>query len=899
MISTQDFLRRFGSPLVISLTDIKGVNSFEGWHKHHNTAVLSKINKDETTPYWLFFTPNGNYWSIQQEWQKISRSKETPGPAPYYNALIVDIDIKDIKNKYPTMEELRLHIDEVLSKITIHPTAIVESWWGFHLYRMLKEEDRQAIHDIYGNKIFAISRFMATLFDWWDTNSSVVRWDINGVIRLPWSNHWKTGKPIPVKIVWYSEENFIDLQCIEDSLKQIGEVTKTISVAKDAAISVGTTKYYETSQVKIAEIIYKLWAYPRLYKGEEQTFRLEWTHICIVDKDWNVDRTDSYRTWPAKNCVHCFLKDKYTIEERPRWEPRSFAYHYFHKNSQQTRAFFTKEFNIEFEKYKKDEVETVIQTFAGRDYFVELTDRRVIMHKQIKSWKKMIDTNTDIFRKPIKIIGKSWTKFHANGTECEDEQMVYVMELEIDGKIVNKLLYRLPSKKRFNEKYAWSIFYYGEDNDLWMWYEAMDISDLPTVQVTVLSGLYKNSDWSWTVILWGKVIYWNPGLRYFTPAFELKTKISEEISLKEFYRKFNEIYDAEVAVPLFLQFIALCGMNIWEGTTVYPGMLVSWKTWCWKSSIAEILKNMAGYTASDRKVALPQITPQPLKIMFTDNSILFPDELTLNVGEKAEESCRNGINRDKGARGIGWDNAYYNFRAPLFFTWERTFKDESLNNRLAVIILSEKYWKKDGKDKVIDIKNYSCIKNIYDWYFGYKRNINELQAEKVSMLVKAGIKPRNADVRAYIFTVNEVFQFWFEEDELIKIVKTHLQKMWFGGDDDITDEWELQMYLSKILFARQAQCVKEQYKNKSLYRFMFMDDTAYEKARWSLTTLVNSINAYWERIHVSKNWITIVVKELNSIVVDQVLEKIMEFVLSCNSKVIQYVNRDSEEWPYN
>jgi hypothetical protein len=62
---------------------------------------------------------------------------------------------------------------------------------------------------------------------------------------------------------------------------------------------------------------------------------------------------------------------------------------------------------------------------------------------------------------------------------------------------------------------------------------------------------------------------------------------------------------------------------------------------------------MAGYTASDRKVALPQITPQPLKIMFTDNSILFPDELTLNVGEKAEESCRNGINRDKGARGIG------------------------------------------------------------------------------------------------------------------------------------------------------------------------------------------------------------------------------------------------------
>jgi len=898
MISTQDFLRWFGNPLVLSLTDIKGVNSFKSFHLHHSTDVLAKINADETTPYGLFFTPNGNYWAIQKEWQKISRASASPGPAPYYNALIVDIDLKEAKS-CADMDALKLHIDEVLSKITVHPTYIIKSWWGFHLYRMFKEEDKQQIHTMYGSKVFAISRFMATLFDGWDSNSSVVRWDINGVIRLPNSNHWKTGKPIPVEIIYYNPDDYMDLDCVDISLRQIGETVKAEVAIKDAAVSVGAKKYSETSQIKIADVIHKLWNYPRLYKGKQQVFRLEWTHICIVDGDWNVDRTESYRIWPEKNGAHCFLKDVYPIEERPRWEPRPFAYHYFYKNSQQTRAFFNKEFLIEFDNYKKDEIETVNQTFSGRDYFVELTDRRVIMHRSINKWKKSIDVDTDMFRKPIKIIGKSWTKFHPNGTECEDEQMVYVMELEINNEKVNKLLYRLPTKKRFNEKYSWSLFYYGEDNELWMWYEAMDLSDIPTVQVTVLSGLYKNEDWSGTVILWGNVIYWDPGLRYFTPAFVLKTKKSEEISLKEFYRKFNEIYDAEVAVPLFLQFIALCGMNIWQGTTVYPGMLISWKTWCWKSSIAEILKNMAGYTATDRKVALPQITPQPLKIMATDNSILFPDELTLSVNEKVEESCRNFINRDHGARGMGWENAYYNFRAPLFFTWERTFKDESLNNRLAIIILSEKYWKKGWKDKVIDIKNYSCIKDMYDWYFRYKRDINELQIEKVSMLVKADIKPRNADVRAYIFTINEIFNFWFEESDLIKIVKTHLQKMWFGGDDDITDEGELQMYLSKILFARQAQCVKEQYKEKSLFRFMFMDDTAYEKARWALTTLVNSINTHWERIRVSKNWITIEIQEINALPVDIVLEKIMEFVLSCNSKSIQYVNRDTEKGPYS
>ena len=76
----------------------------------------------------------------------------------------------------------------------------------------------------------------------------------------------------------------------------------------------------------------------------------------------------------------------------------------------------------------------------------------------------------------------------------------------------------------------------------------------------------------------------------------------------------------------------------------------------------------------------------------------------MNVSEKTEEALRNIINRDKGARGIGVDNAYYNFRSPLFLTGERTLKDESLNNRFVVLVMSEDDRQEDKMEDVTRMK---------------------------------------------------------------------------------------------------------------------------------------------------------------------------------------------------
>lgn len=78
--------------------------------------------------------------------------------------------------------------------------------------------------------------------------------------------------------------------------------------------------------------------------------------------------------------------------------------------------------------------------------------------------------------------------------------------------------------------------------------------------------------------------------------------------------------------------------------------------------------------------------------MASDNAILFLEELTARVSPATEELLRNVVNRDKAARGSLDGNTRWNFRSPLWVNGERTFKDESLNNRFCGFIMSPNYW---------------------------------------------------------------------------------------------------------------------------------------------------------------------------------------------------------------
>jgi hypothetical protein len=82
-----------------------------------------------------------------------------------------------------------------------------------------------------------------------------------------------------------------------------------------------------------------------------------------------------------------------------------------------------------------------------------------------------------------------------------------------------------------------------------------------------------------------------------------------------------------------------------------------------------------------------------LKQAASDYSVLFLEELTQKVSPYTEELVRNVVNRDIAARGSLDKNIEFNLRAPVFCVGERSFKDESLNNRFVICVTSRKQWR--------------------------------------------------------------------------------------------------------------------------------------------------------------------------------------------------------------
>lgn len=102
-----------------------------------------------------------------------------------------------------------------------------------------------------------------------------------------------------------------------------------------------------------------------------------------------------------------------------------------------------------------------------------------------------------------------------------------------------------------------------------------------------------------------------------------------------------------------------------------------------------------------------------------------------------------------------------------------------------------------------------------------------------------------------------------------------------------------------MIFQRQVQCVQEVYKDKKIFRFIFMDEVIYQKARASFIMLINSLNTHGERLKISKNGLTMEIREIGADKIDFVLDRVADFILSCNYKNIQYVNRENENYAAN
>lgn len=889
MITPSEFLRLFGNPVLLLINE-KGQQPLKsGMSQNLGTDVMTEMNKD--IPCAFYFTPNGNYWDLQTHGQPVKRSSTMPWNAPYYHALVVDVDLD--KSTIKDKDKLLDHIHDVVKTYHVPYTICNATPGGYQIYRCIHPEDKQAVHDAFWKQFHDINTYLRDLFDGGDPGAQATT-KINGLLRVPDSFHRKTGKPIQVKTIEYHEKNLIRLKDFQWILNHQRERKKTEEVKEDGVIVYGESKNNVINSLPIPDVIEKLQKYPRLGKFQHKdkegniqiiegsyTFRLQWNMIHILMSDQTLYKTWWYRYENVNNYVNNFSEEFHPISERPQWWTYSFVYYYFNKNREKVRKFFALEFGVDSSVENLKLTEEIIKTIECDEYSVNITNKRVIIHREVKTTKgKSIPIDKDIFAVPIEIIGKSKIKVMPNGVESEDPQMVFLFKAH--GQ--NKIIYRFSGKRKFNDRYAGSgLFFFWEDNDLWYFFDALDKSDIPEIEIITHNGIY----WD-CVVLGSKIIYWEIGDKHIATVAEFPIVTdATQVTPKEYLDALCTVYKAEFAIPAFLQTLALAGMNTWENNIIYPALLITWKSGCGKSSIKEMMKIAVWYTEKARHYALPSVTAQPLKVYAMDNSILFLDELTQYVYEKVEESLRNVINKDSWWRGLGMDNAAYHFRSPLFITGERTFKDESLNNRLMVLVMSEDYWIENTKEMSIRLKSFSCFKKVYERYTSLDMDINDMHRQYTYKLVRAGIDSRNADVWAYMFVINEIFEFWFTRDYLMKLMQLHLKSMWFDGKDEwMSDEGEFQMFLSKNIFNKKMHCIVEDYSDHEIMRCIFIDDTIYQKARWQFTMLVNKINSrctdWTQRITLTNNGISIHIKTLNADTIDFVTTKIKEYILLTN-----------------
>lgn len=484
------------------------------------------------------------------------------------------------------------------------------------------------------------------------------------------------------------------------------------------------------------------------------------------------------------------------------------------------------------------------QLFAWDWYEIRMMDKMVQLVCQDVNNKWEIHTKVKIlFRNNIKVTWK-WKTSVAKMWEWDDSINVFIFEC----KWVEYIVKQFTTKKEFNKQFP-SLFFYWNDDDLWLFFHALsEDNSIPDINIYVRSWYYDD-----ICILWDRCIVWdidNNRILLWNNAFSLVEDEIRQVSIQEYFDKFKSCYNEEFSVPVFMSAIALAWMNLRWMLEVNPAMLIAWKTGCWKSTVAALLKRMLWYWYSVREMALPWVTPQPLKQTAWDNAILFLEELTKKVWTSTEELLRNIVNRDKAARGMLDWNVWFEFRSPIWVNWERTFKDESLNNRFCAFIMSQAYWKQDAQPIINELMWMTAYQEIYETYVNNRDLVETLVFKYREVLSWYWYQGRTCDVWNYILVVNELFWLGYSVDELVWYIDKHLHNIWIWIKKEVDYVLQFERFLAvNMINWKISLTLQDLYKQgenwkepRLIFNILFVDDAIYQTSRWTLNSFISEVN---------------------------------------------------------
>lgn len=839
------FLKDFWDPLVL-LEKEKWIKIDNMWFgKNEKVGII--VEKNYRYPSRVVFTPNGNF-KTKSIWNTtLAYSKKIFMSWPIYNTFYCSVTNK-------SKEE----IQSIAKKTDLVPTYIVKKSKWYDLYWNILKKDRKNVEILIKDYWYRIiNEWFIDIF-WGDANTKASSSTLASCL-LPETVDWTGWKRTTTKIEDYSAiyYRYKDIENIYNYMND----KKKIEKEESKYFKVRWEKVYNYLMgIDIREIIGHL-------EGKDIKINKEWKIL----HEWDI--VEWYIYDEEKNYVYCFSDDYYSIVELPRWGPYSFVYYYYWESHPLAQKFFKEIFSVDIEWGFYKEKEYIIETLESPSYMLEFTNLWVYLIPKIAKKK----VKTILFRDKVEIQGIGYLN---DNSQIWFEQAKWGVIFMAKINNWDTEIFRIYStRQEFNKRYIGKTFFYAWDNEMAIFFDIIQKSwNYKEIRVIADNWIYDD-----VTVLWWEVIRWEKDRDTEIVVKEKYNIINNTTTIKPawYFDKLCKVMDKEVSIPIFLQSLALAGMNLWENKTVYPWLLITGKTGSGKSTLSDMIKKYLWYAVNSRKYWLPTITAQPLSIYSSDQSILFLEELTEEVSLKTEELIRNIINRDVWGRWLGNWNIYYNYRSPLFITWERTFKEESLNNRVVVVNLQKKHQVKWWVKHIKELEDLCWVEYIYSKYMKNKNKINVLY-EKYNKKISKKFESRYSDVRSYMFVANEIFNVWIPEEEIIASMEKSLRLLWFLNKEKETD-WlhDLSVFLIRGVFQKKMIYCVSAFEKKEVHWFIFTDDRYIEMIRTKIRYLAEDINSniQKESVFVSNYEIKVIIESE-----DYVLKNVMENIQSVVGK---------------
>ena len=794
------WLSLFGNSAVFLLPEWSA-KAGKWWINYNNYFGIDKsiaINNDQS--YWLFFTPNWNLGRVNSEGEPVMRKQINC--EDYICCFYADLDKKDSSFADKSMEEYFDYIKETIQKRDFVVQFIVQSWWWFHLYSFVEPSQRAEMWQRFRSEFRFIQNCIADIFDGCDHNSH----SINKLMRMPFSNHWKTALPKQCKL-WKVDApdgkyTFTEVTKPEQITLE-GKLLTTVSgianfLDNQKWIIITNNKWQdvthspmteEINKLPIVDVLRKLENYPRTNDRQQTVKFLTDGERIWFNIDWQIIHTDGYKVNQAENYVHNFSTAAHPKEERPRWPVYYFLLTYFNRDMIAMWDFLKKEYDIDFLDGWK---ETFMQLPTDK-WVIMFQDDWVYYRTTKTRWKETEDANEKLFDVPFIVKGgmKVWQDKYWETDDMNYYYIISLLDRDEDDPEEMIIEYK-PDKSRFNNEYwkKW-ISFTKTDTYLVDFYSALK-QWLKKWLIRRYS--YINQNWYYPdMYIEGDRIYnteWDLlstewlAMKFDTPTID-PTPITKEVTMEEYWEMLRKVFIDEESILCYVTFLVLVMWDkFWnvylngnEQQIIIPGLFISWKTKSGKSTMVNLLLNGFGLSNNCRRASVKWTTLQPLKQSATDDFILHREEFTGRwMTEEKENLIRDVLNKTRTARWmIDWTNARYTYRSSLILDGERLPDSESVINRCVVVPFNI-----EGRIGTMEkLREFNWV--------GFKKDfitrlykINPLKVEQdfrdaQDRCLKAGILDRYSMLYGFLLCVNQWFNL-FLEDELLNVIKKNLKE---------------------------------------------------------------------------------------------------------------------------